>query len=223
MIDALTRLFVFLRASRYLVLGIFGGVLLFAIASLSSTQSASAAAPTYSLMDSSPTSPTPFIPDHYSQGVDKLELGIKVSTTAAGSISAVRFYKEPESTASHEAHIWDSSGQLLATQAFTSETASGWQEVQLATPVQIPANSTFVVSVYSTAYYFPGSTFQTMTSGPLTVIGGVYSYSGNSSYPSNVVNYQYGVDFLFTKAGIDLPCSVSGSYQIIALSAPARL
>ena len=186
---------------------------------VTTSQQADAAAPTYTLMDSSPTSTTPFIPNNYnSSSVSALELGIKVSTSIAGDISSVRFYKEPESSAAHEAHVWDPAGNLLATQPFTSESASGWQEVQLSTPIRMAANSTFIVSVFSSAYYYPGSTFATMTSGPLTVIGGMYIYNNTSAFPNNQVGYQYGVDFVFTPAPTVIPCSVSGSYQVLGTS-----
>ena len=47
--------------------------------------------------------------------------------------------------------MWSSTGQLLATATFTNETASGWQQVNLATPVAITANTVYVVS-----YHTPG-------------------------------------------------------------------
>jgi hypothetical protein len=41
--------------------------------------------------------------------------------------------------------LWSSTGQLLAQATFTSESASGWQQVSFATPVAIQANTTYVV------------------------------------------------------------------------------
>ena len=42
-----------------------------------------------------------------------------------------------------------SSGQLLATATFTGETASGWQQVNFATPVAINPNTTYVASYFA--------------------------------------------------------------------------
>ena len=46
----------------------------------------------------------------------------------------------------HTGSLWTASGTLLATGTFTNETASGWQSMKFANPVQISANTTYVVS-----------------------------------------------------------------------------
>lgn len=115
-----------------------------------------------------------------------LELGVKLSTNAATYVTQVKYYKAAASSAVHTAHVWDSTGTLLASETFTAETASGWQTVSLATPVLIAANTTFTVSVWSSDFYFHGDTFPTTTSGPLTVLNGVYEYGNASTYPAQV-------------------------------------
>jgi hypothetical protein len=47
----------------------------------------------------------------------------------------------------HTGKIYSASGSLIASQAFSGETASGWQTVMLATPLPISANTPYVVSV----------------------------------------------------------------------------
>ena len=42
--------------------------------------------------------------------------------------------------------LWSASGTLLAQATFTSETASGWQQVAFSTPVAVTAGNTYVVS-----------------------------------------------------------------------------
>ena len=44
-------------------------------------------------------------------------------------------------------HVWNAGGKLLATVTFTNESASGWQQQALPTPVALPANTDYVVSV----------------------------------------------------------------------------
>ncbi len=58
--------------------------------------------------------------------------------------------------ATHVGHIWSAVGQLLATVTFTNESASGWQQQALATPLAVNANVEYVVSV-NTANFFPAT------------------------------------------------------------------
>ena len=60
-----------------------------------------------------------------------------METSQAITITRIRFYKLAASTGTHTAHVWSSDGTVIATQAFTSETSSGWQEVALGSPVAI--------------------------------------------------------------------------------------
>jgi hypothetical protein len=69
----------------------------------------------------------------------------------AGNITDIRFYKGTENTGTHVGHLWDSTGGLLATVTFANETATGWQQAALSTPVAITANTTYVVSYYAPA------------------------------------------------------------------------
>ena len=108
-------------------------------------------------------------------GHDPLELGARVSTDSDGWVTSVRFFKYVEDTSVHTAHIWAQNGTLLGEQAFTNETAEGWQTLTLDTPVLIAAGSQFTVSVYSTDYYFAGSNFATHTAGPLSIDTGYYN------------------------------------------------
>jgi hypothetical protein len=76
------------------------------------------------------------------------ELGMKFQSTVPGSIIAIRYWFCSSDTApSHSGHIWDSHGNLLATVAFPTATATGWQQALLPTLLSIAANTTYVVSV----------------------------------------------------------------------------
>ncbi|MBW4686024.1 MAG: DUF4082 domain-containing protein [Komarekiella atlantica HA4396-MV6] len=81
------------------------------------------------------------------------ELGMKFRSATGGQITAIRFWKAPSETGTHTGKLWTATGTLLASVTFSNETASGWQEQLLATPVNIQANTTYVVSVNVNAYY----------------------------------------------------------------------
>ncbi|MBR8835677.1 MAG: DUF4082 domain-containing protein, partial [Stigonema ocellatum SAG 48.90 = DSM 106950] len=76
------------------------------------------------------------------------ELGLKFQSAKAGQITAIRYWKAAsETSGSHVGKIWSSTGSVLASVSFANETASGWQQQALATPLNIVANTTYVVSV----------------------------------------------------------------------------
>jgi methionine-rich copper-binding protein CopC len=76
------------------------------------------------------------------------ELGMKFQSTVPGWVAGVRFYKGTGNGGTHIGSLWSSSGTLLATGTFTNETASGWQTLTFGNPVQISANTTYIVSYY---------------------------------------------------------------------------
>lgn len=125
-----------------------------------------------------------------------LELGVKFRTTAAGSITGVRFYKSPYNTGTHTGSLWTASGTRLATGTFTNETASGWQQLNFATPVTVKANTTYVASYFAPngGYSYDGGYFSNSDAGlaPLTALksgtdggNGVFRYSSTSAFPSS--------------------------------------
>ncbi len=131
-----------------------------------------------------------------------IELGVRFQANADGFITGLRFYKSAANTGTHTASLWTSTGQLLATATFTGETASGWQQVNFATPVAITAGTTYVASYHTTSgHYAVNRNYfaSAFTSGPFTVPanGGVFLYGAggfpNQSYQSS----NYWVDVLF--------------------------
>ena len=58
-----------------------------------------------------------------------VEVGLKFRADADGSVLGVRFYKSAANTGTHVGHLWTRSGTQLAAATFTSESASGWQQV----------------------------------------------------------------------------------------------
>ena len=87
-----------------------------------------------------------------------VELGLKFRADRAGGVRAIRFYKAPGDPGVHVATLWTAQATKLAEAALGSETASGWQELTFTDPVAIAANTTYVVSYYSSAGRYVGST-----------------------------------------------------------------
>lgn len=81
------------------------------------------------------------------------EMGVKFTVTQQAQLASVRFYKSAGETGTHTGTVWSSAGVKLATVAFSNETASGWQQATLPTPLTLQANTTYVVSVGLNAYY----------------------------------------------------------------------
>ncbi len=75
-----------------------------------------------------------------------VNVGVKFKSDVNGYITGIRFYKSTANTGTHIGALWTSSGTRLATATFANETASGWQQVNFATPVPITANTVYVAS-----------------------------------------------------------------------------
>jgi hypothetical protein len=142
-----------------------------------------------------------------------VELGLKFRADTAGLITGIRFYKDVANTGTHVGSLWSASGTLLASVNFPTETASGWQQMALASPVAILANTTYVVS-YNTSYStnqlkYSASSGYFAASGvdnpPLHALAegvdgsnGVFIYSSTSAFPNLSFNSaNYWVDVVF--------------------------
>ncbi|MBI2833245.1 MAG: DUF4082 domain-containing protein, partial [Acidobacteria bacterium] len=153
------------------------------------------------------------VPGGYQAGHDgAVELGVKFQATSAGAITGIRFYKGTTYSGPHTGSLWTNTGTLLATATFSSESASGWQQVDFATPVQIQANVTHVASYHKSSggYYFDGAYFGAsgVNRPPLRAPAsgaaggnGVYLY-GPGGFPTNSYNAtNYWVDVVFVPSG----------------------
>ncbi|HTK77374.1 MAG TPA: tandem-95 repeat protein [Gemmataceae bacterium] len=137
------------------------------------------------------------------------ELGVKFRSDNAGYITGIRFYKGPGNSGTHVGDLWTTSGTLLASATFTSETASGWQQVDFAQPVQIQANTTYVASYFDPNGHFSVSTAYFSSSGVDSGVlhalsnaaaggNGVFR-SGSAGFPNSTFNgNNYWVDVVFS-------------------------
>jgi hypothetical protein len=159
-------------------------------------------------------------------------LGLKFYSDVPGSVSGVRFYKGPDNTGAHVGTLWSSTGTKLAELTFSGETASGWQQANFSSPVNIAANTTYVISYLAPKGYYTcdqNYSWATLSATPLHVSGaapGVYAYGSASLFPTGTWNgSNYWVDLVFTSSSpsvlYTISGSVSGSAATLTLSGAA--
>ncbi|SDK96853.1 Ig-like domain-containing protein [Nocardioides sp. YR527] len=133
-----------------------------------------------------------------------IEVGTAFSTSVAGSVTAIRFYKGTGNSGTHTGSLWNSAGTRIAQVTFTNETATGWQTATLPTPVALTPGATYVVSYYAPNGRYastPAALTQSRTVGPLTAPGGAngrYRYGTGGGLPNrswNSTNYFVDVRF----------------------------
>jgi hypothetical protein len=149
------------------------------------------------------------VPGVVDRGADgSVELGVKFRAEVNGGIIGIRFYKASANTGTHVGNLWTSTGTLLASATFTSETASGWQQVIFATPVSITANTVYVASYHTDVGHYSGDQNYFANAGvdnpPLHALAngvspdGVYAYGSTSAFPTgSYFSSNYWVDVLF--------------------------
>jgi hypothetical protein len=167
-----------------------------------------------------PPSATPALID--SNDGTPIEVGVKFRADAPGAISAVRFYKASTNIGTHIGHLWTSTGTLLGTATFSGESASGWQQMNFATPIQIAANTTYIVSYYAPSGHYSADTNYFAAAGvnnpPLHALAdgvdgsnGVYLYTSSQTgaFPTNTYSStNYWIDVLYAGAQAN---SISGT------------
>ncbi len=162
-----------------------------------------------------------------------VELGVKFNAASAGRITGLLFYKGPQNTGTHTAHLWSATGTLLASATFTNETASGWQQVNLATPVGIAAGTTYVVSYHSNGYYSANNNYFTRAyvASPLTAPSssssggnGVYAYGTTPAFPTSTwLSSNYWVDIVFAATAVLPPVANNDSGFVTATNVPLAI
>ena len=145
----------------------------------------------------------------------QLEVGVKFSSSVAGSITGIKFYRAAGDTGTDVVHLWSATGALLATGTFSDTSASGWQTVTFSAPVDITAGATYVASYHTTGAFSDTLNYFTTanTNGSLTAPAnaGVYAYGGNSTtgiFPTSTYlasNYFVDVAFSPSSSGIAGP------------------
>ena len=157
--------------------------------------------------------PATAVPGTVDDGPDSaVELGVKFRSDVAGSITGIRFYKATANTGTHLGHLWSSTGTLLASATFAGESASGWQQVNFASPVAIAANTVYVASYHVNSGHYSADlsyfTSKGVDNPPLHALANgvsgansVYAYGASSAFPNQTWNAaNYWVDVVFSPA-----------------------
>jgi hypothetical protein len=151
-----------------------------------------------------------------------VELGVKFQPELDGFITGIRFYKGSRNTGPHTANLWTLDGTRLASAAFTNETASGWQQVNFASPVPVTAGSIYVASYYTQIGFYASDLDYFASAGvvnsPLKALrggessgNGVYKY-GASGFPINTYrSSNYWVDVVFDLDSAPVPTPTASS------------
>ena len=157
-----------------------------------------------------PDTATPAVAADPSSG--GIELGVKWRAEVDGFVTGLRFYKGPGNTGTHIGNVWTSTGTLLGTVTFTGETATGWQQAMLPSPIPVLANTTYVTSYHTTTGHF--STTQNFFAAagvdapPLHALAngaaggnGVFVERATSGFPNqSFASTNYWVDVVFETA-----------------------
>jgi Domain of unknown function (DUF4082)/Fibronectin type III domain/Bacterial Ig domain len=149
-----------------------------------------------------------------------VNLGVRFKSDVPGEVDGVRFYKAATNTGTHVGSLWTTDGTLLAQASFTTESASGWQQVTFSQPVQIAANTTYVASYYAPNghYSLNGPTLASpVDNAPLHAEGGtgngLYAYGAGSTFPNaSWQSSNYWVDVMFKpgESGANAPSAPTG-------------
>ena len=147
-----------------------------------------------------------------------VEVGVKFTADANGSITGIRFYKQSANTGTHIGSLWSSTGTLLGRATFTNESATGWQTVKFASPVSITAGTTYVASYYAPGGHYSGTSAGLASgrdNGALHAIAGsngVYSYGSSPTFPtSSYNNSNYWVDVTYALPAPGQPTGVAAT------------
>ncbi|NPC97950.1 DUF4082 domain-containing protein [Nocardioides sp. zg-DK7169] len=128
-----------------------------------------------------------------------VEVGTVFSPARDGEVRALRFLKGPGNTGAHVGTLWSADGDVLGRVTFTGETPDGWQRAVLASPVDVVAGRTYVVSYlapHGHYSYSPGYFANGVTSGDLrapAAANGRFLYGAAGGFPT----YSYGASAYF--------------------------
>lgn len=155
-------------------------------------------------------------------GDSAVNVGMRFTANTNGFALGVRFYKSAANTGTHTGALWSASGQLLASGTFSNETASGWQELRFSAPVDLTANTEYVVSYNAPTghYAYDSWTYSTsdIVASPLTALrststkgNGVFAYGAQAFPNQSFKDTNYGVDVLFDNRDTYPPVATSAT------------
>lgn len=129
-----------------------------------------------------------------------IQVGTRFSTSVVGTVTTIRFYKGPTNTGTHTGYLWSATGMLLATVSFSGESASGWQQASLSTPVILEPGLEYRVGLLSTTGMYSvdlNGLGTAMTRGSLSTPANGGAYVSGNAFLSTTSAHNYWVDVAF--------------------------
>jgi hypothetical protein len=157
-------------------------------------------------------------------------LGVNFTSTQAGKITGIRYYRGRTSHNGYTVALYSASGTQLAQVSVSADTCSVpcWEQVNFLAPVSITANTRYVAAYYAPNGLYADDSYglsSNISNPPLTALksGGVYHYGG-VGFPSQTwESSNYWVDVVFTPATVSqqLISGLSLSNSTIGAGQPA--
>jgi hypothetical protein len=145
-------------------------------------------------------------------------LGLQFYSDVPGSVTGMRFYKGQNNSGPHVGILWSSTGSQLAQVTFSGETATGWQQANFSSAVNILANTPYVLSYFAPKGNYAVNepySWSGLNATPLHVSGstpGVYAYGATATFPQGSFNSSnYWVDPIFVPGSPAVTYSISGT------------
>jgi Domain of unknown function (DUF4082) len=168
---------------------------------------------------------TPVDPD-----TSAVTLGVKFTSTQAGEITGIRFYRG-HTNSSYVVALYGKNGTRLATASVKGDTCAVpcWEHVNFIAPVSINANTQYVAAYYTSGGRYAddqGGLLSNVSNPPLSALanGGVYHYGWGIGFPTQIWNSSdYWVDVLFTPTTLpqQVISSIALSNKTVTANQPA--
>lgn len=144
-------------------------------------------------------------------------LGTRFTSTVAGQITGIRFYKGTGNNGPHVGTLYSNTGQLLSQGTFSNETATGWQQMAFAAPIAIAANTSYVVAYHAPVgrYALNANFGWPVTNGTLSGQAGLFAYGSSPNFPTQTWNASnYWVDVIFSTVIAPPPPPATGTASL---------
>lgn len=141
------------------------------------------------------------VPDHPAwDDPASVQVAVRFTTSVAGTVTGIRFYKGAVNTGVHTGSLWDTNGSRLAQVTFVDETESGWQTALFSTPVTLQPGVEYRAGLHSSTGRYAltiGGLTDPFVNGPLSTLanGGAYTYG--TEYPGATSAHNFWTDVLF--------------------------
>lgn len=149
---------------------------------------------------------------------EAIEAGTTFKPLHDGYITGVRFNKGTGMDGEHNGFLYTSTGQRMANALFVNETALGWQEVLFSEPVEVTANTQYVVTYHAangryavtdnffqnSHYLNPGGDLEAMRDNEEGAVNGRYRYGEVPGvFPTlTYMSSNYWVDVLYRRKAV---------------------